>query len=125
MPSQEIHTTTITQGTQIPSQQWEQTTTNEDHGTEQSSTDFLDTVSQNPSSRLGEYQGTFARQPTQTPALDTKVVNTIGLHQKTTIHPKPVTLQTDHKPVQIVDICTERDGETHSVHKEGQNPEDS
>ena len=125
MPSQEMHTTTITQGTQIPSQQWERTTTNEVHVTEQSSTNSLDTASLNLSSRLGEYQGTFARQPTQTPALDTKVVNTIGLHQKTTIHPKPVTLQTDHKPVQIVDICTERDGETHSVHKEGQNPEDS
>ena len=83
MPSQETHTNTITQGTQIPSQHWEQATTNEDHETEQSSTNFLDTVSLNPSSRLGEYQGTFLRQPTQTPALDTEVVNIIGLHQRT------------------------------------------
>ena len=46
--SQEIHTTTITQGTQIPSQQWEQTTTAKDHETEQSTTNRLDTISQNP-----------------------------------------------------------------------------
>ena len=126
MPSQEIHTTTITQSTQIPSQQWEQTTTNKDHGTEQSTTNFLDTVSQNPSSRLGVNQGTFARQPTHTPALDTRVVNTIGLHQKTLIHPEPVIIRTDHEPIQTVDEDTGRDGKkTHSIHKEGQNPEDT
>ena len=123
---QEIHTTTITQSTQIPSQQWEQITTNEDHGTEQSTTDFLNTVSQNPSPRLGEYQGTFARQPTHTPALDTGIVNTIGSHQKTFINPGPVIIQTDHEPIQIVDIETGKNGrKTHSVHKEGQNPEDT
>ena len=115
MPSQEIHATTITQSTQIPSQQWEQTTTNEDHGTELSTTDFLDTVSQNPSSRLGANQGTFARQPTQTPTLDTRFVNTIGLHQKTLIHPESVIIRTDHEPIQIVDADTGADGKkTHN-----------
>ena len=111
MPSQEIYTNTITQGTQIPSQQWEQASTNEDHEAEQSSINFLDTTSLNPSSRLGVYQGTFARQPTHTPALDTKTVSTVELHQRTTIHPKPVIIQEGHKPIQIVDIWTERDGE--------------
>ena len=126
MPSQEIYTNTITQGTQIPSQQWEQASTNEDHEAEQSSINFLDTTSLNPSSRLGVYQGTFARQPTHTPALDTKTVSTVELHQKTTIHPKPVIIQAGHKPIQIVDTWTERDGKKiHSVHKTGQNPEDT
>ena len=77
MPSQEMHRTTITQGTQIPSQQWERTTTNEVHVTEQSSTNSLDTASLNLSSRLGEYQGTFARQPTQTQKSSARLNHTI------------------------------------------------
>ena len=44
MPSQEIHMTTFTQSTQFPSQQEELTTTNEDHETEQSSANSLDTT---------------------------------------------------------------------------------
>ena len=78
--------------------------------------------------RTPEYQGTFARQPTQPPALDTGIINTIGSHQKTYIHPEPVIIQRGHNPIQMVDMKTKKDDKkTHSVHtnKEGQSPEDT
>ena len=126
MPSQEIHMITINQGTQIPSQQWEQTITAEDHETEQSITNRLETISQNPSIRSGAHQGALIRQPTQPPALDTDIIDTIGSRQKTYIHSKPVIIQKDHAPTQMVDMRTKRDDtRTHLVHinKEDQSPE--
>ena len=116
MPSQEIHTITINQGTQIPSQQWEQTMTTEDH----------ETLSQNPSPRSGAHQGTLTEQPARPPALDTEITDTVGSHLKSYVHPKPVIIQRDHDPTRMVDMRTKRDNtETHSVHinKEDQGPE--
>ena len=116
MPSQEIHTITINQGTQIPSQQWEQTMTTEDH----------ETLSQNPSPRSGAHQGTLTKQPARPPALDTEITDTIGSHLKSYVHPKPVIIQRNHAPTQMVDMRRKRDDtKTHSVHinKEDQGPE--
>ena len=94
--------TTFSQSTQFPSQQLKLTTTNEDHESEQSSANTLDTASLNPSLRLGDHQGTFTRQPTQTPTLDTKTVNTLGFQQDITISTEPITIQMGQNPTPIV-----------------------
>ena len=56
-------------------------------------TEDHETISQNPSLKSGVHQGTLTKQPARPPALDTEIIDTIGSHQKSYVHPKPVIIR--------------------------------
>jgi hypothetical protein len=116
MPSQEIHISTINQSTQIPSQQRDLIiTTAEDLKPKQNKAITPATTAQNTSPRSGIHQGIYTSQPTQHPTLETKVSNTVESRQTVYIHPKPIVIQRNHTPIQIVDTMTTKD--TRDQHK--------
>jgi hypothetical protein len=109
MPSQEIRITTVNQSTQIPSQQRDLTITAEDLEPKQSKAITPATTSQNTSPRSGAHQGTYTSQPTHPPTPETEVSSTVESCQKIYIHSKPVVIQKNQTPIQIMDTMTKKD----------------
>ena len=63
MPSQEIHLFTINQGTQMPSQQWEQSPTPEDHDPTQTEATMVFTIASQDTSQKSEIPAVHATGP--------------------------------------------------------------
>ena len=99
MPSQEIHLIRINQGTQMPSQQWEQTPTPEDHDpTQTEAATVLSTASQDTSHKLETYRATHTGIPTHSPTPKINTTNTTESCPDGGIHTKTASIQEEHDP---------------------------
>ena len=120
MPSQEIHLFTINQGTQMPSQQWEQSPTPEDHDPTQTEATMVFTIASQDTSHKSEiYRATHTGVPTHSPTPKIDTTNTIESHPDKGIHLKTASIREDHSPTLNLTSDTGTDKDSDNQNNKG------